>query len=346
MPQIQEALRFKSMCDSASRVAIAVHAHPDGDAMGCSGGLCAYLRSFTGADCRVVIPDPYPATLSFAVDCDSVIDASSDMDAALAWIASCDLLVIMDMNRFDRASVLAPALERCPAPRVLIDHHLDPDRGMFNLVFSEVNISSASELTYWILREIHGGTLPADVLRPLLVGMTTDTNNFANSVWPSTFTMASEIIAAGVDRDEILSYLYNEYRENRLRALGHMLLNRMKITEDGVAHVILSAGELASFDLQDGETEGFVNMPLSLGEVRMSLLLKEDDGYYRVSVRSKKGVSANAFAREFFHGGGHENASGGRLYFPGDIPVREQAQEYVEQAAARFMRRQSPLEWN
>lgn len=343
MFEIQEALTFKSMCESSRKVAIVVHAHPDGDAMGCSCGLRAYLGAFTSAECRIVIPDSYPDTLSFFVPEGSVIDASREQEDAFAWVTSCDLLVVMDMNRFDRASVLAPALEQCTSPRVLIDHHLDPDRGKFSLVFSETEISSASELTYWILKGICPEGLPKEVLKPLLVGMTTDTNNFANSVWPSTFTMASEIIAAGVDRDEILSYLYNEYRENRLRALGYILSRKMEISSDGVAYVILDAGELNSFDLQDGETEGFVNIPLSLGKVRMSLLLKEDDGYYRVSVRSKKGVSANAYAKTFFHGGGHENASGGRLYFPGDIPGREMARDYVEQTAARFMRSTAPL---
>ncbi len=53
--------------------------------------------------------------------------------------------------------------------------------------------------------------------------MTTDTNNFSNSVFPSTFEMASRLIEAGVDRDAILVSLYNNYRENRLRLMGFLI---------------------------------------------------------------------------------------------------------------------------
>lgn len=333
-------MEFKAVCDGAERVAIAVHSHPDGDAMGCSCGLAFFLSSCMGADCRIIIPDPYPQTLSFFVPDSVVIDASESGDVARNWLSACDLLVVMDMNVFDRAGDMAADLAAVKAPKVLIDHHLNPCAEAFDLVFSETEISSASELTYWILKSISGGSVPVPVLRSLTVGMTTDTNNFANSVWPSTFTMAAEVLAAGVDREEILSYLYNEYRENRLRAMGFVLSEKMTLTDDGVAYVVLSREEQEMFDLRDGETEGFVNMPLAIGKVSMTLLLKEDSaGYYRVSVRSKKGISANAFAKEYFHGGGHENASGGRLYFPGDIAEKTDVENYVRTVSARFMKK-------
>ena len=84
------------------------------------------------------------------------------------------------------------------------------------------------------------------------------------------------------------------------------------------------------YDVQEGDTEGFVNMPLPIAEVRMSILIKEDTGKARVSIRSKKGTSANTCARLYFNGGGHENAAGGRLNIPGDIAGIADAAEYIE----------------
>jgi phosphoesterase RecJ-like protein len=161
-----------------------------------------------------------------------------------------------------------------------------------------------------------------------MTGMTTDTNNFANSVYPSTLIMASTLLAVGVDRDYILSRLYNQYSESRLRLMGHMMKDLLRITEDGAAYIILDLKTQREYDIKEGDTEGFVNMPLSVADVRMSLLLKEDVDRIRVSIRSKKGTSANRCARLHFNGGGHENAAGGRLSIPID-EVEEYIKEHV-----------------
>ena len=168
------------------------------------------------------------------------------------------------------------------------------------------------------------------------VGFENIVDNFNNSVYPSTFNMASELIAMGVDRDKILFNLFNQFGENRLRLLGTMLKDLLTITPDGVAYMVLDAETLKKFQIDEGDTEGFVNMPLSIKNVRMSLLLKEDGDRVRVSIRSKKGTSANRCSRLHFNGGGHENAAGGRLYIPQDIRNITEAGAYIEKHTHLF----------
>ena len=172
--------------------------------------------------------------------------------------------------------------------------------------------------------------LPQMSATALMTGMTTDTNNFGNSTYPSTLLMASSLLSAGVDRDAILSHLYNQYSENRLRLMGHMMKDLLHITDDGVAYIVLDTETMRNYKVQDGDTEGFVNMPLSIAGVRMSIMAKEDEGKVRISIRSKKGTSANGCARTYFNGGGHENAAGGRLRIPEDIQDISFAAEYIE----------------
>ena len=172
-----------------------------------------------------------------------------------------------------------------------------------------------------------------------MAGMTTDTNNFSNSVYPSTFGMASQLLAAGVDRDAIIDSLYTNYRETRFRLMGMLLKDRMTITPWGTAYMIINKDIAAEYDIKEGETEGFVNMPLGIRKVRMSFLLKEEDDRFRVSVRSKKGISANRCAAEFFNGGGHEQAAGGKLIKGRDLsaePDIAEVAEYVEKCTYRF----------
>ena len=343
-PAPADILRLEAFLAVAKRVCIVVHTHPDGDALGSGGALLAYLRRCRGAEVRLLLPDSAPGTLAFLLPAEGVIDAARDRTAAEAWIAQCDLLCTLDMNGFGRAEALEAPLRACRAPKVLIDHHLHPERTSFDLVFSETDISSASELLYRVLLALPGvgsaDKLPGEVLTYLMAGMTTDTNNFANSVYPSTLQMASELLAAGVDRDALLARLYHAYRENRYRAMGAMLHERMVIIPEGVACIVLDRAFQEEFGLQEGETEGFVNLPLGIERVRMSIFLREDEGHFRVSIRSKPGVSANRLAEEAFHGGGHECAAGGKLFYPGDIATPDRAEEYIQAVAARFMRQQ------
>ena len=339
-----DILQLEACFAAAKRVSIVVHVHPDGDALGSGTAMLTYLRQCRGLEARLLLPDAGPASLDFVLPADGWIDAAGEPEAARAWIAGSDLIVCQDMNEFKRAEALAPALTASGARKVLIDHHLNPNRELFDLLFSEMEISSTCELLYWVLLALPGvgeaAKLPMPVLDALMTGMTTDTNNFANSVFPSTLQMASELLAAGVDRDALLDHLYQNYRENRFRAMGAVLAERMVVRPDGVAYIILDRAFLQRFDIQEGETEGFVNLPLGIGNVRISLLLREDDGHFRVSIRSKAGVSANRLATEVFHGGGHEQAAGGKLHFPQDIATPADAEKFVSDVTARFMRNQ------
>jgi phosphoesterase RecJ-like protein len=320
---------------------VTTHNNPDGDALGSSTAFCYFLHQM-GKTCTLVLPDAPPASLSFLFYGDepfSCFSLAENPVEAEQTILSAGALVCLDFNGLHRTKC-GEFIRKATCPKLLIDHHLDPERENFDIVLSQTQISSACECVYQALMALpqisnHAELLPARTAYALMTGMTTDTNNFANSVYPSTLRMASALLEAGVDRDDIIQKIYFRYRENRLRAQGYILNEKLKISPEGVAYVVLSRAELEKFDLQEGETEGFVNIPLSLDKVCMSILIREYPDRYRVSIRSKKGTSANMWARMCFNGGGHENASGGNL----DRTLfadASQVEEYVESAIAQF----------
>ena len=343
----------------ATRPVVLGHTHPDGDALGATAALALYLRSL-GKDAACVFPDSPADNLRFilpqSVPC---FFQDKEADAAVRRIREADLVFLVDANAFNRIEGLQDVAAASKAPKVLMDHHLNPDTASFGLVFSTPDISSASEVVYWVLKSLGEGIVsPTVASRPLpssmgpsllsgrgwpevgdslMIGMTTDTNNFANSVFPSTFQMASELIAAGVDRDALLQKIYNSYRENRVRLMGYMQSEQLHILPGGAAYMILTKDIQRRFDMQEGESEGLVNVPLTIGQVKLSVLCKEDDGHFRVSVRSKKGTSAQRLAQQHFHGGGHENAAGGKLFIGEDIPSADAAPTFVEQVLKAFL---------
>ena len=331
--------KLDALLSNGKTVTVTAHTHPDGDALGSVSALVSYLRERRGKDAAAVLSDSPASTVRFIVPGSvPLLCGDTDPEACTARIAASDLVVLLDCNGFSRTESLQDAFESSPARKVLIDHHIGPDRDRFDVVFSTPDVSSSSELLYYILLELPDiggapGRLPADAARALLTGMTTDTNNFANSVYPGTFRMAADLIAAGVDREAVLADLYNRYRENRIRVMGYLEYEDMRITPEGLAFIIATRDILDRFGVEEGETEGLVNVPLAIDRVKMSILLKETDGHFRVSIRSKKGWSARDCAVRHFHGGGHENASGGKLFWPGDIAAPEEAASYLEQVS-------------
>ena len=144
----------------------------------------------------------------------------------------------------------------------------------------------------------------------------TDTGSFTyNSNKPEIYTIIGELIKKGIDKDEIYRKVFQVYSESRLRLQGYVLYEKMKVYPGKhTAMMSLSAEELERFHYVSGDSEGFVNMPLSIEDVCFSVFLREDKDYIKVSLRSVGDFPCNEFASKYFHGGGHKNASGGEFF--------------------------------
>lgn len=335
----KEALQLSERIDRAHVVTTICHARPDGDAAGSSVAMSSWLEACRGKDAAMIFPDAAPDTLDFLYGDDLPVCSRS---AAAERLSRTDLLICLDFNTLSRVEDMEPLLRSFTGPKVLIDHHEEPSRQDFDLCISETCTSSTCELLFDILMgmpDVAGdaAALPRKCATALLTGMTTDTNNFANSVWPGTLRMASALLAAGVDRDDVIDRLYCSERPNRLAAQGEMLDRITELLPEGAAVTVLPKSFFDRHDLRDGETEGFVNMPLAVKEVRLSILAREDGDRFRVSIRSKREISARMLAKTRFHGGGHEQAAGGRILIPGDVASADEVDAYVRAVTARFM---------
>ncbi|MBD0278823.1 MAG: bifunctional oligoribonuclease/PAP phosphatase NrnA, partial [Flavisolibacter sp.] len=70
--------------------------------------------------------------------------------------------------------------------------------------------------------------------------------------------------------------------------------------------------DLLKYNIKTGDTEGLVNYPLSIQGIKLVGLVIDRDEERKWSFRSKGSFDCNTFARKYFNGGGHFNASGGR----------------------------------
>lgn len=337
MTPVPFATDLERLLRKGLKTAIISHFNPDGDAIGSSMGMLRFMQE-TGLDATAIIPSPVPEFLDFLDPDREIVCYKQDGERALASIRDAGLILCMDFNRPERTEWLAQPIVSASAVKVLVDHHPGPDTGKFNLVISDPEASSTCELLYRTLlsfRTIAGdpSRIGHDTLTALATGMITDTNNFNNSITPDTFSAASDMLRLGVDFDMINNLVFKRYTESRMRLMGHLLTDSMTIDGRLKASVmILTSVDKRKFRLSDGDSDGFVNLPLMIRDVEVSALFSETEDYVRVSLRSKGNISVNALSKASFNGGGHARAAGGRLYMPID-----QVKEYFLRSLEQFL---------
>ena len=146
--------------------------------------------------------------------------------------------------------------------------------------------------------------------------MMTDTGNFSfSSLTPDLYRTLAVLSATGIDIPTIYNNVYNSFTEGRARLFGYVINRKMRFMRRGtVAYMSLTEEEMRRFWFQQGDSEGFVNYPLTVKKMRMSAIFIEHSDFIRVSLRSRGRVDVNLFAQRYFEGGGHKNAAGGKSF--------------------------------
>lgn len=294
------------------RIVIIPHVNPDGDAIGSALGLNDVFNN-AGFESDVIVPNDFPVYLNWlgSVGVPLIYEQSSDQCNKL--IDNTDALFFLDFNDVKRLGKLEEYLRSNTKKVVLIDHHPDPQIKA-DFMFSDTNVSSTAELVYDFVDALDMlDSLGVNGANALLTGIIADTGSFShNASRPPMYHIVGELIKRDADKEKINESLYNNFSEKRMRLLGYCLSQKMEIfPEFRTALIWLSAEELKRFDFHPGDTEGFVNYPLSVKGVVFSAFFMEKHDQVKISFRSKGSFATNDFSGVHFNGGGHRNASGG-----------------------------------
>lgn len=307
---------LRSLINDNDSFVVIAHKNPDGDAVGSSLALMHYLRS-QGKKATVVLPNGFPAFLDWLPGASEVVVYETAKEAATELIAGAGAIFCLDFNSISRLGDMGAAVAASPASKVLIDHHLFPDDG-FAISISLPVACSTSELVFRVIYRLSScDALSLEMAQAVYTGMMTDTGSFAYaSNRKDIYIIVAELISKGVDKDVIYRKVFYNYSFSRLKLMGYVLYEKLKVYEKFNASLItLTHSELMRFYVGKGDTEGLVNMPLQKKGLRFSCFLREESpGKINVSLRSVDDFPCNAVATEFFNGGGHKNASGGELH--------------------------------
>ena len=309
--------QMDQLISTAQSVLVVCHKSPDGDAIGSSLGMAEYLR-LRGKDVTVVVPDQYPDFLHWLPNSEKIVRYDKHPDKCDMLFKISDLIVCRDFNTPSRVEDMEPALVSSPARKILIDHHLKPDVDA-DLVISQPEASSASELVFRVVWQLGGfPELGKAFAIPVYCGMMTDTGGFTfNSTRPEIFFIIGELLTKHIDKDKIYRNVYHNYSYDRIRLMGYVMYEKLVyLPEYHASYYAITRDEQKRFNFIKGDAEGLVNIPQQIKGLKLSISLREDTekpNLVWVSLRSVDDFPCNLVAERFFNGGGHLNASGGRL---------------------------------
>ena len=343
--QVEQA---HELIEKAQRIVIVTHMAPDGDAMGSALAVYHYVmdrfaeRSKTAdaegpqaapavREVSVIVPNAFPAFFNWMPGVEQVKVYEGNARVCDPLIEQADLFICTDFNDPKRIGPMGEKMMANACPKIMIDHHIkmsgerlsvSGEGSWANVEFSFPEASSSCEIVYRLIVDDRFA-VNTQIATCIYTGLMTDTGNFQyNSTSCELYEIVAELVRAGVQKDAIYDAVFNQYSTDRMRLIGYALYRKMRIyPEHHLALITLSADELDQYHYKAGDTEGLVNMPLQIADVRYSVYMREErpkpgtpKPRIRISFRSQGDRPVNVWANEVFHGGGHANASGGELF--------------------------------
>lgn len=306
---------LSELFNSSGNILLISHVNPDGDAIGSQLALYHYL-THKGKNVEMICPNNLQEFLKWMDGSEKIRIYIRHRKECIKIINAADLIVMLDFNQQNRLGEAEKYVTGATAVKVIIDHHLGP-HNIDALLISDTSRCSSSELVHELITFMNGKPFENKSYSEVIyTGIITDTGNFEHGAYTGrTFRIVAELIESGIDKEKILNIVYNNFSADRMRLLGLALYQRMTVVREyKTAYIYLTKNDLSEFNHMKGDTEGFVNLPLSISGIVFSVLFVEKETFVKLSFRSKGTFRVNEFASRYFSGGGHLNASGGENY--------------------------------
>lgn len=311
----EKAKDLRRLIEDSERIVLTCHVRPDGDAIGSTLGLWHLLRRL-GKEATVVVPDKAPAVLSFLPGFKEIAVYTCHAEFCEKTVGESDLILCCDFNTPSRQDALAPLIQSAHSRKVLIDHHREPD-AFADLMISYPDMSSTCELCFRLIASMgFYSEVDVDCATCLLTGIVTDTRNFTvNCKHPDLYEILMRLLEKGVDKEKIVRESLNTKSYWGLKLEAFAISERMKVyPAHKCALIALGKDDLDRFHYERGDTEGLVNRPLEVRDIKYSIFMREDPDCVKVSARSCDNFPVSEICKDLFNGGGHIQAAGGEFH--------------------------------
>lgn len=296
----------KEIIEKSDTIYLVAHVNPDGDAIGSTFALCKALQKI-GKKAHVIMPS-YSDTFSFLPDIKEAVKMVEEDEY--------DLLICLDSNSKERLAISDVDFKK--AKKVLmLDHHeikTNNCNKYADVEYVDSNLPATCEIVYNLI-EYLGIDIDVNIATYLYAGILTDTGSFRySSTKPSTFLVASKLIAKGIDFTYIARKLTDEIKEAKLKLISKTIGNMEVYFNGRLRYSYVNYDTIKSLGLDDEDAEGMTNYLRMVEGTDVAIYVRgKSDGTNKVSMRSSENVDVSKIAIEF-NGGGHKRASGYTMY--------------------------------
>lgn len=313
--ELKHIKEIQSLLAKPKKIAIIPHRGPDGDAMGSTLALYHFLLKLNHEPI-VIAPNDFPDFLSWLPASASVKIFEKDKENCTKILEESELIFTLDFNALHRVGdEMEKVLKTLKAPFIMIDHHQKPD-DYAAIVYSDTSFGSTCEMIYNFICYLDKKELiDITIGTCIYTGILTDSGSFKfPGTTGNTHRIVADLIDLGVPNTEIPRLLFDNSSFNRLQLLGRALQNMQIFENHKTSFTTLTQEELDLFHHIKGDTEGIVNYGLSIKGIQFTAIFIEnkDENIIKISFRSQGDFDVNQFARDYFNGGGHRNAAGGK----------------------------------
>lgn len=318
---------LKNLLSQHKRIVLIPHRNPDGDAIGSTLAMAQYLTK-KGHCCDIVSPNDFPKFLKWMEGAKNIHIAEYNPGNSRRLVENAELIFILDFNSIQRIDEVGEWLSRSKVPKVMIDHHQEPEQ--FDFMYSDTSIPATCQMVYNFMEAMGDlDLIDTSIAECIYTGIMTDTGNFRfRSTSGDTHRVVAHLMDTGIEIDKINNNVSDTQTISRMKLLS-LALNSLEASEEHrSAFMFLTREQQINEGSQKGDTEGFVNYGLGLNDFVFSVIFIEDqqNDFIKISFRSKGNFDVNQFARNHFNGGGHVNAAGGRS----DLNLKETIQKFKE----------------
>ena len=296
-----------------TRICLTTHVNPDGDGIGSEVALVHILRAH-GIEAIITNPTPTPERFAFLFADLPGVDRSGQ---GVKELRRADAILVLDISDLGRLGNLAETVRERGVPVGCVDHHASAGEMPPGPRFVDPTAAATGELVFLLARE-RGWDVPPAAAHALYVALVTDTGGFrfANTR-PRTLRVASELLAIGVDPEQVYLDVYANAPAGRPRLLAEALQTLVVEEPIGLAWVTVPPGAMERHHVGPDDLDGVVEHARSIRGIRLAILFREmSGGRVKASLRSVGAVDVAVLAARF-GGGGHARAAG--VAMPGSL---------------------------
>ncbi|MDR2735430.1 MAG: bifunctional oligoribonuclease/PAP phosphatase NrnA [Puniceicoccales bacterium] len=285
----------KSLAGKA--VGIVGHTRPDGDCIGSQVAMAEILTSF-GANPVLINETPKIS--------DNLRQFLGNYQINSPKDGIVDEYIFVDCGTVSRGGIFTNNLPKKPI--MSIDHHMGND--LFadnNFVFSHAVAASEIIADYAYQS---GFPVTKAMARALYVGIVTDTGKFSYTFTVArTLQLGAQLICDGANPNEIFRTIYqNESREKF--ALIQRFIQSFRFLADGKICIgIIRDEDFLTTGTTMDDTEGMVNLPRSIKDVVIAVIVQILNGRIKISMRTDIPEMRLDLLAAKFGGGGHACAA-------------------------------------